>query len=47
MLMGPTFGLNLKTGAQCLLLQGPVSPGMGEALALAGRVGVDRSDNAC
>lgn len=47
MLLGPTFGLHLKTGAQCLLLQGPVFPGMDEALALAGRVGVDRNDNAC
>lgn len=46
MLMGPTLGLHPKTGAQNLL-QGPVSPGMGEALALAGRVGEDRSDNAC
>lgn len=47
MLMGPTLGLHPKTGAQSLLLQGPVSLGMGEALALAGRVGEDRSDNAC
>lgn len=47
MLMGPPLGLYPKTGAQSLLLQAPVSPGMGEALALAGRVGVDRSDSAC
>lgn len=43
-----TLGLHAKTGAQSLLLwDGPVSPGMGKALAFARRVGMDRSDNAC
>lgn len=43
----PPPGLCAQAGAQSLFLWGPVSPGVGEALALAGRVEVDRRDSAC